>query len=69
MLQRPTIVIIDLECLANNFREVGRLAGPNSPMAPVIKSDAYGHGIIEIAQKLLKVGTDRFAVSLTEEAF
>lgn len=68
MLQRPTIVIIDLECLANNFREVGRLAGPNSPMAPVIKSDAYGHGIIEIAQKLLKVGTDRLAVSLTEEA-
>jgi alanine racemase len=43
------------------------LAGSDSPLAPVIKSDAYGHGILEIARQLLKVGADRFAVSLTEE--
>lgn len=67
MFHRPTVITIDLECLADNFREAVRLAGPDSPIAPVIKSDAYGHGKIEIAKQLLKVGADRFAVSLTEE--
>jgi alanine racemase len=67
MFQRPTAVIIDLESLAHNFREVSRLAGCKTPVAPVIKSDAYGHGMIEIARKLAEIGAERLAVSLTEE--
>jgi alanine racemase len=67
MYHRPTFLAIDLGCLRDNYREAARLAGPDSPLAPVIKSDAYGHGILEIARELLKAGADRFAVSLTEE--
>ncbi len=69
MFHRPTFITIDLGCLVDNFRETVRLAGPDSPLAPVIKSDAYGHGIIEIARELLKFGAGQFAVSLTEEGY
>ncbi len=67
MVSRPTKVFIDREALVHNFREVRRLAGPECPLAPVIKSDAYGHGFIGTARELLKAGADRFAVSFTEE--
>lgn len=67
MFARPTKVFIDRESLVHNFREVRRLAGPDCPVAPVIKSDAYGHGFIGTARELLKAGADRFAVSFTEE--
>lgn len=67
MYRRPTAVFIELKALAENFREVLRLAGPDSPVAPVIKSDAYGHGGVGVARELLKAGADRLAVSLTEE--
>ena len=67
MFFRPTTVLINREALIHNFREVLRLAGPDCPVAPVIKSDAYGHGFITTARELLKAGADRFAISLTEE--
>ena len=67
MFARPTTVLIDRGALIHNFREVLRLAGPDCPVAPVIKSDAYGHGLIGTARELLKAGADRLAISLTEE--
>jgi alanine racemase len=67
MFTRPTKVLIDREALVHNFHEVLRLAGPDCPVAPVIKSDAYGHGFIGTARELLRAGADRFAVSFTEE--
>jgi alanine racemase len=67
MFSRPTRVFVDPEALVHNFREVRRLAGPDCAIAPVIKSDAYGHGFIGTARELLKAGADRFAISFTEE--
>jgi len=65
---RPTIAVVDAEAVSHNFNEVRRLAGSGSPVAPVIKSDAYGHGWRGISSTLVKAGADRFCVSLTEEA-
>jgi len=67
MFGRPTATLINREALIHNFREVLRLAGPDCPVAPVIKSDAYGHGFIGTARELVNAGADRFAVSLMEE--
>lgn len=67
MYRRSTGVIIDLDNVVHNFKEVCRLAGPGSPVAPVVKSDAYGHGSIEVSQVLLEAGAKSLAVSLTEE--
>ncbi|HZJ76854.1 MAG TPA: alanine racemase, partial [Oscillospiraceae bacterium] len=34
----------------------------------VVKADAYGHGVVEVSEVLLKNGVDRLAVSTLEEA-
>jgi len=59
--------VIHTDAIIHNFREVCRLAGSGSPIAPVIKSDAYGHGWVGVSTALAQAGADRFCVSLTEE--
>lgn len=54
---------IDLDAIAHNFRVLG---SPDSLM-PVIKADAYGHGLVEIARELDSAGAARFAVGLAQE--
>lgn len=67
MFYRPTAAFINLDHLLHNFRVIRKLAGPHSPLAPVIKSNAYGHGMIPIARELSRAGAEWLAVSLTEE--
>ena len=67
MFNRPTAAIIRLDHLLHNFQVIRKLAGPDSPIAPVIKSNAYGHGMVAIARELSRAGAEWLAVSLTEE--
>lgn len=59
----PSICHIRLAAIAHNFRKLGT---PENLM-PVIKSDAYGHGLTEVAQALDRAGAQRFAVGIAEE--
>jgi alanine racemase len=61
-------VEIDLSAVGHNFREAKRLAEPETAVFPVVKSDAYGHGLIPVAQALQEQGADGFLVSIMEEA-
>ncbi len=60
-------VDIDLDALAANFAELKKLAARNmaynAGLMPVIKADAYGHGMLETAQCLDAQGCRLFAVS------
>ncbi|MCW9013956.1 MAG: alanine racemase [Gammaproteobacteria bacterium] len=56
---------IDLSALQHNFQRVKQLA-PSSRVMPVIKADAYGHGMIQVAQCLQQA--DAFAVAQFGEA-
>lgn len=56
---------IDLSAIQHNFSQVKSLA-PNSQVISMIKSDAYGHGMIEVARCL--PDSDAFGVSVIEEA-
>ena len=56
---------IDLEALQHNFQRVKQLA-PHSRIMPVIKADAYGHGMVQVAQCLQQA--DAFAVAQLGEA-
>ncbi len=67
MYYRPTAAFVNLDHLLHNFGAVRRLASPHSPLAPVIKSNAYGHGMISVARALSRAGAEWLAVSLTEE--
>lgn len=63
----PTEVVIDLEALRSNFRALQKQAG-TCELVPVIKSDAYGHGLAPAAMALLSSGARRLAVFRLEEA-
>lgn len=62
---RTARAVIDLNALRHNFREVRRYA-PQSRIMCVVKANAYGHGMVEIAKALPEA--DGFAVASLDEA-
>jgi len=64
-MSRPATKLIDLDALRHNVTRVRELA-PNSAVMPVIKANAYGHGIVSVARALQ--GIDGVAVACLEEA-
>jgi len=63
----PNEVIIDLGALKHNFFEIRRLAGTNTRVLAVVKSDAYGHGMMPVAGTLESSGVDYLGVFELEE--
>jgi alanine racemase len=61
---RAPKVAIDLGALRHNFRRVREIA-PRSRIMAVVKADAYGHGLLRVAQAL--PDADAFAVSCVTE--
>lgn len=64
-MTRPTRARIDLRHLQHNFRRVQESA-PASRVIAVIKANAYGHGLVRVAQAL--DAADAFGVVGLEEA-
>jgi alanine racemase len=65
-MSRPTSAIIDLKALRENFYLAQQLA-PNSKSMPMVKANAYGHGMIEVANALAD-SAPGFGVACIEEA-
>lgn len=66
---RHTYVTISRSQLQNNFDAISRTCNQNDKkvaICSVIKADAYGHGMVEVA-KTLENKTDYFAVAIIEE--
>jgi alanine racemase len=61
-------IIVDLGAIRHNFFEIKRLAGPETRILAVVKSDAYGHGMIPVAGTLESAGVDSFGVFELAEA-
>jgi alanine racemase len=59
---------LDLDALRGNLAVVRELAGPDVPVRPVVKADAYGHGAVPIARALEAAGADGFCVAAVDEA-
>jgi alanine racemase len=68
MIASPNSVIIDLAALAGNLRQVRNLVGTNTRIMGVVKSDAYGHGLLEVARVLEKNEIDCLGVAYLHEA-
>ena len=66
--QRPTWAEIDLNNLAANFHMVKERVGPDVKVMAVVKANAYGHGAVQCARRLVKEGAEWFGVALPEEA-
>lgn len=72
---RPTKAVIDLSAIEKNLTSFKERLGDTEIMA-VVKADAYGHGMFEVAKravdtgiKLLAVGTPDEAVELRKNGF
>jgi alanine racemase len=64
-VQRTT-VSVDLDNFAANLRAAQKLVSPTGVM-PMLKCDAYGHGIAPIARTALGTGATVFGVAFVEE--
>lgn len=58
--------IIDLAALESNVRRL--LSGSKAKGLAVVKADAYGHGLIPIAERAVKAGASWVGTALLEEA-
>src|SRR5688572_10169551 len=64
---RPTWVEISLPNVAENYRIIRNLVGPDCAVMAVVKADAYGHGIVEVAKALADAGAEWLGVTSADE--
>jgi alanine racemase len=65
-LVRPTLVEVDLDRLTENFIQIRQRVAPAKIM-PILKANAYGHGLVEIAHHMQSLGADYLGVAVLEE--
>ena len=66
-MKRSTIAVINKNNIRFNFRRIKVLA-PNSKVMAIVKANAYGHGIDEVAKVLYEENVDMFGVAFVDEA-
>ena len=66
-LGRTAWIEIDTAALASNLEVLRRLAG-GGQVLPVVKADAYGHGMLPVARVLAAAGADGLCVATLDEA-
>jgi len=64
---RSTIAEISISNLKHNLNKLRQFSG-NADIMPVLKADAYGHGIIEISKILRKESVNVIALAFADEA-
>src|SRR4030065_841893 len=63
---RPTLVEVDLNRRAQNFQAIRQHVAPARVM-PILKANAYGHGLLRLAQLMESLGADYIGVAVLEE--
>ncbi len=63
---RPTLVEVDLGRLRDNFLAIRQHVAPAKVM-PILKANAYGHGLLRVAQLMESLGADYIGVAVLEE--
>src|SRR6478735_2644719 len=67
-LGRPTIATIDLAALGSNLLSIKQFLGSELKYLAVVKANAYGHGSVECARRLVEVRADWLGVASAEES-
>ena len=69
-LQRMELswVEISKKALIHNLKAFRKLVGEDVVLAPAVKANAYGHGLVECAEILSKNGADYLCVNALFEA-
>lgn len=66
MGRRPVWAEVNLQTLKENFFKLQTYT--KSEIMPIVKADAYGHGVIPVVKTLIACGAKRFGVALLQEA-
>jgi len=64
---RPTWAEINLSNLTYNLNQIKKMLAPKTKVMVTIKADAYGHGLIPVAKRLVSDGADFFGVASIDE--
>ncbi|UCB57108.1 MAG: alanine racemase [Candidatus Omnitrophota bacterium] len=71
-MSRPTWAEIDLSAIRYNLRQIKKLTSKPQGVSPkimvVVKANAYGHGLIEVARTLEKMDIHYLGVATLDEA-
>jgi alanine racemase len=59
---------IDLRAIRNNITAIKNLLSPSTRLMAVVKANAYGHGMIQVAEACLQEGANYLAVATPKEA-
>lgn len=59
-------VEVDLDAITHNIRQIENIC--KAPLMPVIKANAYGHGLVEVGRHLERVGVHSLCVGYFQEA-
>jgi alanine racemase len=61
-------VLVSLRQIARNYSSIRAAVGEGVETAPVVKANAYGHGLVPVARELTAQGARILAVACTTEA-
>ncbi len=64
-----TWIEIDRYAIKHNYDAFRKIMKPETKLMAVVKSNAYGHDIVQFSKELDNLGTDFFAVDEAREAF
>ncbi len=67
MSYRETRVVVDLSAIRHNVRALQALVGADVQLMAVVKANAYGHGMLEVARAALDAGAKWLGVAIAEE--
>ena len=67
MSTRPTWVEVSLPQLTANYQIIRSHVGTERAIMAIVKADAYGHGLDQVATTLARLGVDWFGVTSADE--
>ncbi|MGY1457650.1 MULTISPECIES: alanine racemase [unclassified Luteimonas] len=63
--ERPTRILVDLDRIAGNLGAIRAHVGV--PVMAIVKANAYGHGLVQVARHLQAQGVEHLGVAFPEE--
>ncbi|MFC1493667.1 alanine racemase [Thermodesulfobacteriota bacterium] len=68
MINSPNTLTIDLKSLEFNLAQIKKHVGKGTKIMGIVKSDAYGHGLVRVSRELEENGIYCLGVSFVSEA-
>lgn len=64
---RPTWAEIDLSALNFNLSQIRKFVAPEVKIMPIVKANAYGHGLVEVSRYLVSQGIEHLGIATVDE--